>query len=165
MRWRGASGGESGETVGEVMTPTVEVASPDQSIQEAARLMAQVDSGALPVGENDRLVGMITDRDIAIRVTAEGRDPRQTRVREVMTPEVKYVFEDEEIEHVAENMAEQQVRRMPVMNRDKRLVGVVSLGDISARHSPESAGSALRRVSRNGEGAHAGSKPGGRRRR
>ncbi len=158
----GHSGG--GPKIGDVMTPTVEIVEPDQSVQQAAKLMAESDTGALPVGENDRLVGMITDRDIALRVAAQGKDPQQTRVREVMTPDIRYVFEDEDVEHVAENMAEQQIRRLPVMNRDKRLVGIVSIGDISARHSPELGGSALRGVaepgwSRQAQPAYAGGKP------
>ena len=98
---------------------------------------------------------MVPDRDVAVRLAAEGRDPARTKVRDVMTPEVHYVFEDEELEHVAENMAEQQVRRLPVMNREKRLVGVVSLGDIAAaRHSPL-AGRALSGIARQG-GHHTG---------
>jgi CBS domain-containing protein len=148
--------------VADVMTPGAEIARPDQSVQEAARLMAEVDAGALPVGENDRLVGMITDRDIAVRVTAEGKDPKQTRVREVMTPGVRYCFADEDIEHVAENMADQQVRRLPVVNRDKRLVGIVSLGDIATGPSPEISGLALRGIAQEGahqQRAYAGSKP------
>jgi CBS domain-containing protein len=168
MRRHGWSGQhESGAgRVADVMTHGAKIARPDQSIQEAAQLMAEVDTGALPVGEDDRLVGMITDRDIAVRVTAEGKDPKQTRVREVMTPRVRYCFEDEDIEHVAENMADQQVRRLPVVNRDKRLVGVVSLGDIATGQSPQISGSALRGISQKGgqqhqpQRAYAGDKPG-----
>jgi CBS domain-containing protein len=164
MRHHGSSGHrESGAgKVADVMTPGAEIARPDQSVQEAAQLMAEVDSGALPVGENDRLVGMITDRDIAVRVTAEGKDPKQTRVREVMSPGARYCFEDEDIDHVAENMAGQQVRRLPVVNREKRLVGVVSLGDISTGQSPQMSGEALRGVAQKGgqqQRAYAGDKP------
>jgi CBS domain-containing protein len=140
--------------VGEIMSRDVKVASPRDTLQQAARLMAELDAGALPVAENDRLVGMITDRDIAIRGDARGCDPKQTAVRQVMTTEkVKYCFEDEEIEGIARNMAEQQVRRLPVVNRDKRLVGIISLGDISARTTGSAAGEALRGVSERG-GAH-----------
>jgi CBS domain-containing protein len=164
MRQRGLS--EQRENgagkVADIMTPGAKIARPDQSVQEAAQLMAEVDTGALPVGENDRLVGMITDRDIAVRVTAEGKDPKQTRVREVMTPGVRYCFDDEDIEDIAGSMADQQVRRLPVVNRDKRLVGVVSLGDISTGQSSQISGSALRGISQKRgqqERAYAGNKP------
>src|ERR671933_1576129 len=113
--------------VSEAMTHDVRVASPDQSIREAARIMAEIDAGVLPVGEGDRLVGMVTDRDIAVRAVAEGKGP-DTPVREVMTPEVRYVSEDESLRDAADSMAREQVRRLPVVNRDKRLVGIISLG-------------------------------------
>ena len=98
--------------VSEAMTRDVRVANPDQSIREAAQMMLDLDAGALPVGAEDRLIGMITDRDIAIRGVARGRTP-DTPVRDVMTADVKYCFEDEEIENVARNMADIQVRRLP----------------------------------------------------
>jgi CBS domain-containing protein len=116
--------------ISEVMTRAVQTTSPDVPVQEAARIMAAIDSGILPVGENDRLVGMITDRDLAVRALAQGKGP-DCKVRDVMTPEVKYCFEDEDVAHVARNMAEQKLQRLPVMNRDKHLVGIVSLGDIA----------------------------------
>ena len=117
--------------VSEAMTREVRVASPGQSIREVAKIMAEIDAGAMPVGDNDRLVGMITDRDIAIRAVAEGKGP-DTPVREVMSTEtVLYCYEDEDLAHVAQNMSEQQVRRLPVVNRDKRLVGIVSLGNLA----------------------------------
>jgi CBS domain-containing protein len=133
--------------VRDVMTRTPTVVSPDESLERAAQLMAQLDAGTLPVGENDRLVGMITDRDIAIRAAGEGRNPQTTRVREIMSAGVKYCFEDESVEHVAENMGQIQVRRLPVVNRDKRLVGIVSLGDISRETRTSTSGEALREVS------------------
>src|SRR5579863_2083486 len=134
--------------INEVMSRTVRVASPDDTLQHAARMMAEADAGALPVAQNDRLIGMITDRDIAIRGDGHGRDPTRTTVREVMTREsVKYCFEDEDIDHVANNMAQLQVRRLPVLNREKRLVGIVSLSDISHRSDASAAGDALRGVS------------------
>ena len=112
------------------MTREVRVASPGQSIREVAKIMAEIDAGSMPVGDNDRLVGMITDRDIAIRAVAQGKGP-DTPVREVMSTEkVLYCYEDEDLAHVAQNMGEQQVRRLPVVNREKRLVGIVSLGDM-----------------------------------
>ena len=95
--------------------------------------MADIDAGVLPVGENDRLVGLLTDRDITIRAVAQGKAPDQCKVREVMSPDIKYVFEDEATEDAARNMSELQVRRLPVLNRDKRLVGIVSLGDIATK--------------------------------
>ena len=116
--------------VGEVMTRGVEVAGPDDTLQHAASRMAELDTGVLPVGEGDRLVGMLTDRDIAIRAVAQGKGP-DTRVREAMTPEVRYCFEDENLDDVVRNMGENKVRRLPVMSRDKRLVGIVSFGDVA----------------------------------
>ncbi len=116
--------------VSEIMSRGVQVASPDDTIQQAASRMAELDAGVLPVGENDRLVGMLTDRDITIRAVAQGKGP-ETRVREAMTPEVRYCFEDEDLDAVVRNMGENKVRRLPVMSRDKRLVGIVSLGDVA----------------------------------
>ncbi len=138
--------------VSEAMTRDVRVASPDQTIQDAARLMAEVDTGVLPVGENDRLVGMITDRDIAVRGVAEGKGP-QTSIREVMTEHVHYCFEDEDTDEVAQKMADSQVRRLPVLNRDKRLVGILSLGDLAVMQGGRPAGEALSGISEPG-GAH-----------
>ena len=116
--------------VSEVMTRQVEVAGPDDTLQQAASRMAELDTGVLPVGENDRLVGMLTDRDIAIHAVAQGKGP-ETKVREAMTPEVRYCLEDEDLDEVVRNMGENKVRRLPVMSRDKRLVGIVSLGDVA----------------------------------
>jgi CBS domain-containing protein len=144
------NGQEQSGRVADVMEREVRVANPDDTVQQVARMMRETDTGALPVGEGDRLVGMVTDRDVTVRLVAEGRDPARTKVREVMSPEVRYVFEDEDVGHVADNMAEQQVRRLPVMNRQKRLVGVVSLGDIAKGRRPELAGSALRGIAREG---------------
>ncbi len=116
--------------VSEVMTRNVQVTAPDAPIREAAKLMADTDAGSLPVGENDRLVGMITDRDIAIRAVAQGKGP-DSPVREAMTPDVKFCFEDDDLKEVAGNMASAKVQRLPVMSRDKRLVGIVALSDIA----------------------------------
>ena len=116
--------------VRECMTTGAAITTPEASIREAALIMRQVDAGALPVGENDRLIGMITDRDIVTRAVADGQWAK-TPVRDVMTPEIQYCFEDEELIVVARRMSELQVRRLPVLNREKRLVGIVSLGDIS----------------------------------
>jgi CBS domain-containing protein len=130
----------------DVMTKDVRLTSPEKSIREAAQIMSEEDVGVLPVGENDRLAGVITDRDITIRGIAKGLGP-DAKVREVMSPEVKYCFEDEDVEHVSQNMAELQVRRLPVVNRDKRLVGIVSLGDLAAKHAMPHASRALRGIS------------------
>lgn len=136
--------------VSEVMSRKVEIASPEDSIQRAAQMMARIDAGILPVGDGDRLVGMITDRDIAIRGVGEGRNPTDTPVNQVMTREVKYCFEDDDVDAVAGNMAQLQVRRLPVLNRDKRLTGIISLGDIARDHEPGQAGSALHHISQKG---------------
>src|SRR6185436_10800800 len=119
-----------------VMSRAVRLVGPEDNVRQVAQMMREADTGILPVAEGDRLIGMVTDRDVTVRLVAEGKDPGQTKVRDVMTADVRYVFEDEDLEHVAENMAEQQVRRLPVMNRQKRLVGVVSVGDIAKRTQP-----------------------------
>src|SRR6266446_2140051 len=134
--------------VSEAMTRDVRVASPDETIRQAAKTMATLDAGVLPVGENDHLIGMITDRDIAIRGIAQGKGPK-AKVRDVMTEDVKYCFDDQEVEEVTRNMADIQVRRLPVLNRDKRLVGILSLGDI-ALSDGGSAGGALSGISKPG---------------
>ena len=121
--------------VSDAMTRDVRVANPNQTIQDAAKMMSDVDSGVLPVGENDRLVGMITDRDIAVRAVAQGKGP-QTLVREVMTDHVHYCFDDEDTDEVTRKMADRQVRRLPVVNRDKRLVGILSSVIGRRRHEP-----------------------------
>jgi CBS domain-containing protein len=118
------------KTVSDVMTRDVRVANPNETIREAAGVMAVADIGSLPVGENDRLVGMITDRDIALRAVAKGRDAK-TPVREVMTEHIEYCFEDEDVGRAAETMAKLGVRRLAVLNRDKRLVGIVALSNIA----------------------------------
>jgi len=137
--------------VSDVMSSNVRLIAPEDSVQQATRLMRDEDTGVLPVGEGDRLVGIVTDRDVALRVIAEGKDPLRTKVREVMSQEPKYVFEDEELEHVADNMAQEQIRRLPVVNRNKRLVGIVSIGDLArGDHSGRYSGKAMRGVIRSG---------------
>lgn len=138
--------------VSEAMTRNVRLAKPDQSIREAAQMMAELDAGALPVADGDRLAGMITDRDIAVRAVAEGKSP-ETKVWEVMTADVKYCFEDEDLDHVASNMGDVRVRRLPVMSREKRLVGIVSLGDVAMKNSSKKVAKALSGVSQPG-GTH-----------
>jgi len=143
--------------VSQSMTRNVEIVHPEDSIREAAALMAQLDIGSVPVAEDDRLIGMLTDRDIAIRAVARGLGP-DTAVRSVMSTDVKYCFEDQTIEDVTENMANIQVRRLPVVDRDKRLVGIISLGDLALEEgTEEEAGKALKGVSRpGGEHSQAG---------
>jgi CBS domain-containing protein len=129
--------------IAECMTSDVEIVAPDQPIQEAAQFMLRTDAGAMPVGEGDRLVGMVTDRDIAVRAVAAGRGP-DTPVRDVMTDEVIYCFEDDEVEEVALKMSDRQVRRMPVLSReDESLVGIVSLADLSRSDHDQAASIAL----------------------
>ncbi|HZM46860.1 MAG TPA: CBS domain-containing protein [Burkholderiales bacterium] len=136
----------------EIMTKEVFVAGPTQSIREAARMMAQYDTGALPVGDDDRLLGVITDRDIAVRAVALGKS-LDTPVSEVMSREILYCFEDEDVEHVTRNMGDNKVRRLPVMNRQKRLVGIISIGDLSHNARPAVTGNAVAEISQAG-GAH-----------
>ncbi len=119
--------------VSEAMTRDVRIATPGQSIRDVAKIMAEIDAGAMPVAENDRMIGMITDRDIAIRAVAQGKGP-DTPVRDVMSTEkVLYCYDDDELDQVAKNMGNVQVRRLPVVNREKRLVGIVSLADLANR--------------------------------
>jgi CBS domain-containing protein len=120
--------------ISQCMTRDVQVVSPEDTIERAAQMMGSIDAGILPVADGDRLVGMITDRDIAIRGVGEGCGP-DARVRHVMSQEVKYCYDDAEI----------QVRRLPVVNRDKRLVGIVSLSDLD-REDPTEAGMALQGI-------------------
>ena len=109
----------------DLMSHDVKVISPDMSIRDAAREMRDGDFGMLPVGENDRMIGTISDRDIAIRAVAEGKDTG-TKVRDVMSEGVAWVFEDDSVEEAAKIMSKRQVRRLPVVDRDKRLVGIVA---------------------------------------
>ena len=135
--------------VSEAMTRDVHIVSPNETIADAAKVMAALDAGAIPVGDNGRLIGMITDRDIAVRAVAASKGPR-TLVRDVMTRDVEYCFEDEDLDHVAANMADIRVRRLPVMNRGKQLVGIVSLGDIAMFEGRPAAGEAIVGVSQPG---------------
>ncbi|MFL5285593.1 MAG: CBS domain-containing protein [Rhodopila sp.] len=133
------------------MTSDVRVIAPEDTVQQATRMMRDEDTGVLPVGEGDQLVGIITDRDVTLRVVAKGKDSQRTKVREVMNQEPKYVFEDEDLEHVADNMVQQQLRRLPVMSRNKRLVGIVSIGDLARGDlAGRVAGKVMRGVARSG---------------
>src|SRR5918992_3308234 len=114
----------------EVMSTDVELTNPDASLKEAAAAMRDGDFGALPVGENDRLVGMLTDRDMTVRAVAEGKDPNSTTVRDAMSQGIDYCFDDDPVEDAAKLMSSKQIRRLPVLNHDKRLVGIVALKDL-----------------------------------
>jgi CBS domain-containing protein len=117
--------------VKDIMTRNVEVVRPDATLQEAARKMKDLDVGAIPVCDGRKLQGMLTDRDITIRATAEGIDPKQARVQDTMTPEVYYCFENQSVEDAALLMMEKQVRRIPIVNEDRDLVGIIALGDVA----------------------------------
>jgi CBS domain-containing protein len=131
----------------DLMSRDVKVVSPDMTIHEAAQTMRDGDFGMLPVGENDRMIGAISDRDIAIRAVAEGKGP-DTKVREVMTEGVLWAYDDDSVEKAVKLMSDQQVRRLPVVNRDKRLVGIVSLGDFAVdRSESQPAAEALAKIS------------------
>ena len=138
--------------VSEAMTRDVCIANPIQTIQEAAAMMAEIDAGVIPVGQNDRLVGMLTDRDIAVRAVAKGLGP-ETAIADVMSKQVRYCFEDEDAADVLANLGEQQLRRLPVLNREKRLVGILSLGDLATQSPDGSVGPALKEISQPG-GVH-----------
>lgn len=136
--------------VRDAMTRDVRLIRPEQTIRDAAHLMAELDIGCLPVEDNDRMIGMITDRDIAVRGIAEDRGP-QTLVRDVMSQDVKYCYEDQSIDEITQNMADLRVRRLPVVNRQKRLVGILSLGDLAIdEQAQDEAGEALCGISRPG---------------
>jgi len=134
--------------VAEMMSRDVQIADPNDSITQAARTMAMFEIGFLPVGENDKLIGSLTDRDLVVRALADGL-PVDAKVRDVMTSDVKYCYEDDEVEDITRNMGQNQVRRLPVVDRDKRLTGIFSIGD-AARTDPASAGDGLRGVSQPG---------------
>ena len=139
----------------DVMTINVRLVDPGTSLRDAAVLMRDGDFGLLPVGEHDRLVGTITDRDIAVRAVAAGKDPERTTVREAMSEGIRYCFEDQSVADAAAMMGEQQIRRLPVLNRDKRLVGIVALGDLAVEPAAdEEAGEALSGVSEPAGTAH-----------
>jgi CBS domain-containing protein len=141
--------------ISKIMSSGVEIISPDDTIQSAAAKMKEADVGFLPVGENDKLIGMLTDRDIALRAVAEGKNPATCKVREIMTDKVLYCREDDAVEDAATSMAEMQIRRVPIVNDEKRLVGVLSIGDIAFRHKASTAGKTLGSVCSPDGNAHA----------
>lgn len=138
--------------ISDVMTPNIETVSPDQTARDAARFMLRAEAGSIPVCDGDRVVGMITDRDIAVRGVAEGRGP-ETMVRELMSDGIICAHEDDDVDEVAQRMADEQVRRLPVLDSNERLVGIVSLGDLARDTGGEAAHEALEGVSQPG-GAH-----------
>jgi CBS domain-containing protein len=123
--------------IGEVMTKHVEVIGPDARLREAAGKMKTLDVGLIPVCDGDKLRGTLTDRDIAVRAVAQGYDPAETKVADIMSTDLAYCFEDDEIEAALNLMEKRQIRRLPVLNRDKRLVGIVSLGDLAVHAGPK----------------------------
>lgn len=134
--------------VSDVMTREVECTRPDATLREVAGRMSDLEVGPMPVCDNDRLVGMITDRDITVRAIAEGSDPDKTHVRDVMTQGMFYCFDDQEVAEAAQKMKDKQVRRLAVLDRNKRLVGIVSLGDLAiGAHDDEMVGETLEAVS------------------
>jgi CBS domain-containing protein len=135
----------------EIMTREVEVIRPDASIREAAAKMKDLDVGAIPVCDGQRLQGFLTDRDIAVRAVAEGRDSGNTKVADIMSKDLAYCFEDDQIDEAATVMEMKQIRRLPVLDREKQLVGIVSLGDLSVRTGDQDlAGEALQEISEPG---------------
>ena len=139
----------------QVMSSNVQLANPDMSLCDAAAMMQSGDIGSLPVGDNDRLVGVITDRDIAVRAVAAGKDPRTTKVRDVMSEGVRWIYDDASTKEAAQLMSKHQIRRLPVINHEKRLVGIVSIGDFAVESSEiRPAAEALAGVSKGAEKHH-----------
>jgi len=134
--------------VKDVMSERVIHVSPDTGLREVATFMRDGDLGSVPVSEDDKLVGMVTDRDIVVRGLAGTLEMHAVTAGDIMSPHIKYCYDDEDIDHVLNNMAELQMRRLPVVNRDKRLVGIVSLGDLSKEGSSRKTGEALEEISR-----------------
>ena len=141
--------------VSQILTREVETIRPEMPVREAAQRMRSMDVGSLPVCDGRHLLGMVTDRDITIRITAEGRDPANTPVQEAMTPDVAYVFEDQDVQEAARIMQQHQIRRLPVLSRDKQLVGIVALGDVAQTGKDRLAGDALEKISEPSHGRSA----------
>jgi CBS domain-containing protein len=148
----GAAGGlvssRGSMKIHEIMTPAVQCVRPGDNLVEAAGLMRDLDVGVVPVCDHHDLVGILTDRDIAVRAVAAGCDPARTFVRDVMTPDVVFVYDDEDVGTAIRMMEENQVRRTPVLTRAHRLAGILSLGDLAVDASAELSAEALREVSR-----------------
>ena len=135
----------------DIMTKDVQTLAPGATVQQAAEKMRDLDVGAIPVCDGQKLVGMVTDRDIAVRSASLGHDPKSTKVADVMSPEVVWCFDDAGVDEVARLMRERQVRRIPVVNRGKQLVGIVALGDVATESDDHAMkGQTLEAVSRTG---------------
>jgi len=135
----------------DLMSSDVEVIRPETTVAEAAELMKTLDIGVLPVCDGGRLIGILTDRDIVVRGTADGFHPETMSAREVMTAEVVYCFEDQEVTEAGRIMKEKQIRRVPVLNREKQLVGIISLGDLAGGGGDKTlAGETLQEISEPG---------------
>lgn len=141
--------------VKECMTSDVEIVAPHTSLVEVARKMKEGDFGAMPICDGKKLLGMITDRDIVIRAIAEGKDVNNVEVRQVMSDQILYCFEDQDVEEAAEIMSKNQIRRLPVVSRDKSLVGMIALGDIAQSSEDEAAEDALTQISKPSKGDQA----------
>lgn len=135
-------------TLKEIMTPQVDTISPDATAEDASARMKDLNIGAIPVCDEDGLIGMLTDRDLVVRVMAQRRDPKAVRVGEAMTPEVSYCFEDDDVGKAAQLMSQKQIRRLPILSQSKKLVGIVSLGDLAVHGmDTQSSGNVLEQVS------------------
>ena len=124
----------------DVMTPDFKWMAPDSPVAQIAQEMRDRDCGFMPLAENDKIIGMVTDRDITVRAVAEGKNPQEVTGRDIMTAKTYYCYDDQDVEEVCNNMGEIQVRRLPVVNRDKRLVGIVSMGDLAQSASRPNVG-------------------------
>jgi CBS domain-containing protein len=144
--------------VKEAMTSHAEWVAPDLTVTEVARRMRDNKIGCLPVGEKDRLIGMITDRDIACRAVAHGSDPAKTKARDVMTKGITYCFEDQTLEEAVHVMGEKGVHHLPVLNRSKRMVGMLALGDVALKAAPSLFSDISKLASRDAS-LHAGEAP------
>lgn len=142
------------KSVMEVMTKDVEIINPNDSLKDAAEKMRTLNVGPLPVCEGDKLMGIITDRDIVVRAVSQGMDPNNTRVSQAMTDEIEYVYEDDDISTVVRKMKDEQIRRILVVNRDKKLVGIVALGDLAEAMDTQEAGKTLESISEPSQPAH-----------
>jgi CBS domain-containing protein len=153
--------------VRDLMTRGVRTLSPSDSVIFAAQAMAELDVGSIPVCDGQRLVGVVTDRDLTLRSLAQGRDPQSTQLDQVMTTDVQWCYEEQSIEEVAQLMRDAQIRRLPIVDHDRKLVGVVSLGDLAAKGGEQEASEALKEIStpsepdRSGQSAASGSAGGG----
>src|SRR3989440_7152977 len=139
-----------GQNIRKVMTSNPSTIEPDKNVVEAARIMKQEDAGVVPVTENGRLTGMVTDRDIAIRVVAEGKDPKSTTVREVASSDLVTIDPQQDLDEAVRLMAQHQVRRLPVVEQDGRLVGVVAQADVAQEADAAETGRMVERISEDG---------------